>query len=127
MKFIAILIVCLSGFYVNAQPSRFTIYEVSASAWDNYTENYDEIHRTPVNMEMTIDQWIVNISDDAHSRYVLNDYALEYDNLDGRMVTYKAIDEKSRSCGIIMYYNRELKVHTFSVVYGDILYTYYYF
>jgi hypothetical protein len=106
--------------------SRYRVYMVRSGPWNTYTREYDTREHV-TDMVMEFDNSVIRMSDDARSVYIVRNYREVKNDYQGSMAQWDGVDEKGRSVGVYMTFNKIDKTASLAVVYSDFMFQYYFY
>lgn len=122
-KILITLLIFVASF--SYSQNQYHIYKVRSGPYNQYTKEYD-LRDNYVSIGMVFDNSVVRIFDEARSVYITRNYREIKNDYTGTIAKWDGVDEKGRSVGIFMAYNKQSNESSIAVVYNDFMFQYFF-
>lgn len=101
-------------------------YKVVLGPWDESTQGFI-LHQQKVDMRIFFEKTIIRVEDYVNSTYMTSNGRIEEDDDTYKIVSWDAIDEKSRKCKIFLGFYVKTREKSLAIIYPNYIFQYYYY
>jgi hypothetical protein len=120
---IVLVLVCVLS---SQSQTQYHIYKVVSGPKNIYTNEYNTQEHS-VGIGMIFDNSVIRIFDEARSVYIVRNYREIQNDYRTMIGKWDGVDEKSRSVGVFMTFNKQTKEQFVTIAYNDFIFQYYFY